>query len=342
MDAAKELKKRLGTALLENEPLSKHTTYKIGGPAKFFVQGKTAEIIKEAFAAAIDLKLPYFVLGSGSNILVSDKGFDGLVIRLANVDIKIEGEKVFCGAGVANAILVKETVDEGLTGAEWAICVPGSVGGSIRGNAGAYSPDIPGNKFKIPGGDFSRIIEGVESFDGRKVKKYDNAGLKFHYRDSIFKHEADKEIVLSAVLNLKKSTKALAKENMIAFLNKKNGDHPMGLPSAGCVFKNVELLPGSYELKDPSLGRPSDFFKSEVPQEFIDRGNVPAGFLIEALDLKGKTVGGIQVSNKHANYLVNLGNGKAEEVIILISLIKQQVRTQFGVQLKEEIQLVGF
>ncbi len=330
MDVSKELKKRLGAALIEKEPLSKHTTFKIGGPATFFVQGKTKEILMEAFKAAIELKLPYFILGNGSNLLVSDKGFDGMVINTANDDIKIDGDKVAVGAGLINAKLVKETVGSGLTGCEWAIVIPGAVGGSIRGNAGAY------------GGDFSQITFELEAFDGANVKKYTREGAKFTYRESAFKHQDKPEIILSAVLQLKKAEKAVAKKTMVDHLNKKNTEHPMGLPSAGCVFKNVELLPGSYEMKDPSLGRPSDFFKSEVPQEFIDRGNVPAGFLIEAADLKGHQVGGAQVSPKHANYIVNVGGAKAEDVIILVSIIKQKIRSQFGVQLKEEVQFIGF
>ncbi|MBI3626950.1 UDP-N-acetylmuramate dehydrogenase [Candidatus Uhrbacteria bacterium] len=330
MDITQELKKRLGDALLENEPLAKHSTFKIGGPAKFFVQGKTKDILIEAYKAARELKLPYLVLGGGSNLLVSDKGFEGMVLNVANDDIIVDDQKIFCGAGVPNAMLVKKAVDAGLTGCEWAIVIPGTVGGSIRGNAGAY------------GGDFSQITEMVEAFDGQQIQAIHKPGINFGYRESIFKRSTNPHLILTAVLNLKKGVKAEVKKNMLAHLNKKNTEHPMGLPSAGCVFKNVELLPGSYVLKDPCLGRPTDFFKSEVPQEFIDRGNVPSSFLIEAADLKGHRVGEVQVSPKHANYLVNLGKGRAEDVMILISIIKQKVRTTFGVQLKEEIQLVGF
>lgn len=330
MDVLIELKHRLGSSLLQDEPLSRHTTFKIGGPAKFFVHAKTKDLLINAFKASRELKIPYFILGGGSNILISDNGFDGMIMRTENDEFKVEGENVLCGAGLPLAKLVKQSIDAGLSGCEWAIVIPGYVGGSIRGNAGAYK------------GDFSQITESVEAFDGQQIKNYDHMAIDFHYRDSVFKHQENPDVILSAVLKLKKGDKAQSRQTMMANLNKKNTEHPMGLPSAGCVFKNVELIPGSYELKDPSLGRPSDFFKSEVPDEFIQAGKVPTGFLIEALDLKGKQIGGVQVSPKHCNYIVNVGSGKAEDVIILISLIKQKVRTAFGVQLKEEIQLVGF
>lgn len=330
MTIPQQLKQLLGDALIENEPLSKYTTIKIGGPAKYFVHGKSSEILKKAYAAAVELAIPYFLLAGGSNLLVSDKGIEGLVIRVENDDLKIEGEKVFCGAGLSLAKLTSETVRSGLAGCEWAIVIPGYVGGSIRGNAGAY------------GGDFSQITAQVQVFDGKEEKTYSRDQIQFHYRDSIFKHQQRPEIILSAQLDLKKDKPAECRQRMLSFLKKKNTEHPMGLPSCGCFFKNVELLAGSYELKDPALGRPSDFFKSEVPAEFIDRGSVPAGFLIEALDLKGKKIGGIQVSPKHANYLVNTNDAKAADVIMMLSLIKQKARTAFGVQLKEEVQLVGF
>lgn len=327
---AKSLKDRLGKALLENEPLAKHTTFKIGGPARYYVSGDDKNILMEAYKAAHELGIPYLILGNGSNLLVSDAGFDGIVINTRNDDCLIEGEKVFCGAGLTNAMLVKKTVEAGLTGCEWAIAVPGCVGGSIRGNAGAY------------GGDFSQITEMVEVFNGAEIKPLHKSGLRFAYRESVFKREEKPQLILSAVLNLKKAAKPECKTRMMEHLNKKNTEHPMGMPSAGCVFKNVELLPGSFEVKDPALGRPTDFFKSEVPAEFIERGNVPAGFLIEAADLKGYKVGGIQVSPKHANYIVNTGKGKADDVMILVSIVKQKIRSMFGVQLREEIQLVGF
>lgn len=306
----------------ENIPLAPYTTFNIGGPAKYFYAAKTALEIKQAMQFAKELKLPYYVIGSGSNILVSDKGFDGLVIKLQNTDYKIQTEEIICECGVLLGKIVNETVKNELIGLECLIGIPGTVGGAIYGNAGAFNHSI---------GEF---VKSVRVLDPNDLKEEVLAGeeCRFDYRSSVFKEK--KYIILSAVLKLKKGNRAESEKIIKEYIAKRQGRHPVG-PSAGSVFKN------------PLIKENQRVFEKLIEQypeleEFKAIGKIPAGWLIEEYGLLGKKIGGAMVSKEHGNFIINTGGAKAEDVIILISLIKQKIRVNFGIQLEEEIQYVGF
>ncbi|MFZ2975802.1 MAG: UDP-N-acetylmuramate dehydrogenase [Candidatus Moraniibacteriota bacterium] len=328
----------------KNIPLAPLTTFKIGGPAKHFVEVSSENEILEALDFAKENNLEIFVLGGGSNILVSDEGYNGLVIKFkshpsadetekSKVKIISKDSKVIleCWAGDSLADLVNFYVKNSLSGMEWAVGIPGTVGGAIRGNAG------------IPLGCMADNIESVKIIETQnlklktqncnlKVKTLENRECKFSYRNSIFKENKDL-IIISAVLKFKKGDKKeISKKIKELIENRLKVVHPNPKePSSGSFFKNPKV-------DNPEL---IANFEKDTGQKVID-GKIPAGWLIDEVGLRGKKIGGAQVSEKHANFVVNIGNAKAQDIVMLSSFIKMKVRDELGVQLSEEIQYVGF
>jgi len=314
MDIKKEL-----PGVKENVLLKNYTTFKIGGKAKYFFVAKTKEDLIKAILVAKKYNLPFFVLGGGSNLLVADEGFKGLVIKLQITNYKLQikskcpNPKIYVEAGVSLASLISEATKNNLTGMEWAIGIPGTVGGTIWGNAGAFGScmadlvesvevlDI--RDYKIPNSKFQ--IPNKFQIPKSKIKILKNKDCKFGYRESIFKHNKNL-IILSAVLRLKKGKRKEIERKIRENLNYRRETQPLNFPSAGSVFKN--------------------------PPGFS------AGELIEKCGLKGKIIGKAKISEKHANFILNLGGSKAKDVKKLIKLIKQKVKKKFGVKLEEEIQ----
>lgn len=326
MNLVEEIKEKLGGELRENEMLAPYTTFKIGGPARYFYVAENDDDFIKAVALANKTEMPTFILGGGSNILVSDKGFRGLVIKKKNgilpLDFRVEGTKIVADARVKLGALVQAATEGGLTGLEWAAGIPGSVGGAIRGNAGAY------------GGQMSDVVEsinGVCNFRNGKKEFLENKDLGFSYRQSVFKKSHKHCVILSVVLALRKGDKEEIKEKTAAVLGRRNRSTTPQFPCAGCIFKNPVVS------DDELLKR----FEKDSGQESADN-KVPAGYLIDRLGLKGKKIGGAMISDKNANFIVNVDNATANDVIILISFIKQQVRDKFGIQLEEEIEFLGF
>ena len=337
----------------KNIPLSKYTSFKIGGPANFFCVAGNNNEIKEALEFAGENKLKVFVLGGGSNLLISDKGFDGLVVKIQDTRFKIQDSKITCGAGLSLIKLVSESVKNKLTGLEWAAGIPGTVGGAVVNNAGANgkcmgdiveeveildigywilgNPPNPllqrGNKIIPP------LAKGARGISGLEVRKLNNKQCQFSYRNSIFKKEK-KCIIISIVLKLKKGNQEDSKKTIAEILKLRREKQPLEYPSAGSVFKNPIV-------DEEHLAK---LIKEYPELKNIARNNtISAGWLIGQIDeLRNKKIGGAMISEKHCNFIVNFNNAKAEEVVILISLIKQKVRTHFGIQLREEIEYVGF
>jgi len=284
----------------ENVSLKNYTTFKIGGPAKYFYIAKTEKDLILAIKMAKKKRLPFFILGGGSNLLFSDEGFDGLVIKIQDTKYKIEGTKIVTGAGTILGELINASVKAGLSGLEWAAGLPGTVGGAIRGNAGAFGKSI------------SNIIKTITIFQSSEVKPQEISNLKrqecdFKYRDSIFKRNKNL-IIISAVFQLKKGNKDEIKKKIKEHLNYRKECQPLDFPSAGSIFKN-----------------PSGHFTGE---------------LIEKCGLKGKRIGDVKISEKQANFIVNLGKGKAKDVKKLINLARQEVKSKFGIVLEEEIEII--
>jgi len=318
-----ELKSNLGPSLKANEPLSKHTNFKIGGPAKYFFTAKSTEELVHAIQVADEFKFPLLILGGGSNVLVSDAGFDGLVVMVKNSKCSISGQIVTAEAGVSLGFLVQKTIAAGLSGLEPLIAVPGTVGGAVFGNAG-----IP----QIPKGFIGDWVKEVVVCRGDTIVQVPREQCGFGYRMSAFK-QSGKDIILSAVLELVPGDKAKSEELVKKYIAARQ-NQPYDKPSSGCIFTNVAIT-------DPEEVR-QKFADDDKLEEFIKRGQLPSSWLIDKAGLKGKTVGDIQVSEQHANYLVNLGHGRAEEVVMLISYIKQQVRDKFDIQMQEEVRYIGF
>lgn len=328
--------------------LSEYTTFRIGGPADYFYIAKSEDDLSGALNLAGQKKLPVFILGGGSNILVSDKGFKGLVIKIQmtklKFQIKSKGQmsKIISGAGITLASLVQQSVKAGLTGLEWAVGIPGTLGGAIRGNAGAFGSDI------------ADIIDKVRVLRHGQAMELTAKDCQFGYRDSVFKKI--KDIILSAVLKFQKGDAGKSAQLITGYLQQRRQKQP-NKPSAGSVFKNVSIChpertkrsKGSQEQTD-LCGGLSGFFgqclslsgakesQNDIP---IRDGKVPAAYLIEQCGLKGKQIGQAQISKKHANFIINLGRAKAVDVVGLINLAKQKVKEKFNLDLEEEIGYVG-
>ncbi len=294
--------------------LKDHTTFRIGGPAKYFFVAKTSEDIEKAVSAARHFKIPFFILGTGSNVLAPDKGFSGLVVKIQNTKYKILNTKVWAEAGVSMATLVKETGELGLAGLEWAGGLPGTVGGGVRGNAGAF------------GGEIKDAIVQVEAIDQKgKRRTFSRKECQFRYRSSTFKEK--NLVVLNSTFQLRKGKReeiqAVAKDH----IRYREERHPLEYPNAGSIFKNCDAKKFSAKLQKQ--------FKDVIKIDPFPV--VPTAYLIAQAGLKGLRVLDAQVSEKHPNYIVNLGNARAKDVWELIVKVKKRIKKQFGIELEEEI-----
>lgn len=277
----------------KNVLLKNYTTFKIGGRAKYFFAAKNKTGLVKAVAEAKKLNLPFFVLGGGSNLLISSQGYPGLVIQTKNQKVKIKNNYISVEAGLPLSRLVNLAFKDNLTGLEWAAGIPGTVGGAIYGNAGAFSKSM------------KDIIKKVEVFDVRKnrLRKFNNKDCQFGYRSSIFKKK-NHLVVLSGEIQLKRGVRQEIKKEMQEYLDYRFAHHPKE-SSAGSIFKN--------------------------PKGFSARE------LIDVCGLKGKKLGGAQISKIHSNFVVNLNGASSQNVLRLIDLIKKEVNKKFKIKMKEEI-----
>lgn len=298
------------------------TTFKIGGPAKYFIEVVTKEELLDAISWAKRKEIAFFILGGGSNILVNDKGYNGLVIKNNCRGIAVEGDFIKVEAGALMSQVVALAVKEELTGLEWATGLPGTVGGAIRGNAGCF------------GSGMHNCVSSVEYLDTKtmKILSIPNAKCGFSYHHSVFSN--NNNVIISTSIKLAPGDKDKMQaeiKDIIEFRSTRQ----VKQASPGSIFKNFTFA----EMKKAN----SELLAEAQKLNKVRDGGVGAGWLIEMLDLKGKTIGGAQISPIHANFIVNLtGDATASDVIMLISYIKQQVRDNFKVQLKEEVQYVGF
>ncbi|MFB0536397.1 MAG: UDP-N-acetylmuramate dehydrogenase [Anaerolineae bacterium] len=306
------LEAEVGDRLLVNEPLSAHTSYRIGGPADLFVAVESQDELCRIVALARECQVPYFLLGAGTNILVSDKGIRGLVIenRARGSRFEILGEVaiLWAEAGALLKELAEESVRRGLAGLEWAVGIPGTVGGAVVGNAGAY------------GGYVSDILTQVAILrTNGGIQELRAEELEFGYRTSRFK-AANREIaaavprgaalpvILAAQFKLQPGSVEVLRERVAKYTRRREVRQPSE-PSGGSVFKRT--------------------------------AQYPAGFLIEQAGLKGKRIGDAQISPKHANFIVNLGQARPSDVKALMDMARDAVLEQFGIELELEQELVG-
>lgn len=277
-----------------DEPMSDHTTFKIGGPADLFFEAKTQKELLFALDSAKNLKIPYFILGGGSNVLFGDKGFRGLVVKIKIEEFRVQNENIVAGAGMLLSKLVNLAQDFSLSGLEFAVGIPGTVGGAIADNAGAWQQSI---------GD---LISKVTFLNEKgEIVTIDKKECFFEYRSSVFKGKNN--VIIKAEMVLKKDGKSEIGKRMEEYLLKRSSQPKE--PSAGCIFVNPK--PAS------------------------------AGDLIEKCGLKGTRIKDAKISEKHANFIINLGEAKADDVLRLILLMKQKVREKFSIDLIEEIVKIG-
>ncbi|KKW16921.1 MAG: UDP-N-acetylenolpyruvoylglucosamine reductase [Candidatus Magasanikbacteria bacterium GW2011_GWA2_50_22] len=303
-----------------NVPLAPLTTFRIGGKADYFVDATGAFELAEAIECAGEHKLPTYIFSGGSNVLFSDKGFAGMVIRMTDGGLQVSGEKILCGAGMPLFDVVRAARDAGLSGIERLAGVPGSFGGAIRGNAGAFGTEI------------GSVISSIKGYvrDTGMVREYSQKECGFAYRTSLFKKSPDL-IILSAEIKLTLGDKEELGRVIEDTVRKREAKHPQAAFCAGSFFMNPVV-------KDEKLRREFEKDTGMAPKD----DKLPAGWLIDHVGLRGKKIGGVLVSDRHPNYLVNTGNATAEDVITLASLIKTRVRDELSVRLQEEVQFVGF
>jgi UDP-N-acetylmuramate dehydrogenase len=296
-----ELRLRLGERVLENEPLARHCTFRIGGPADLFLRAESRDELVEFVNAARAAAVPFFILGNGSNILVADAGIRGLVIE-NHADAyaaREQGERLVLNAesGASLPGLANRLARQGWAGLEWAIGVPSTVGAAVVGNAGAH------------GGSIAEHLLRAEILNVHgEVEWWANADLDYAYRYSRLKANPGQEVVLRAEFELRRDDAANCIARMNRYSEHRRRTQPTD-PSVGSMCKNP---PGDY-----------------------------AGRLIEAAGLKGMRVGNVEVSPIHANFFVNHGGASAKDVWELVELVRKSVKEQFGVGLELEIQLVG-
>ena len=312
------------------------TVFKIGGKARFFCEVTNQDEIREACVFAKSRKVPYVIIGAGSNVLISDNGYEGLIIKMNMRSLSVDGTIVTADAGVSMAQVVAISIGVGLTGFEWGVGVPGTIGGSVRGNAGCY------------GSEMKDVVEKILVFDSDSgtARYITNEQVGFGYRDSIFKVHPE-IIILSTSLRLKKGDQSESRARITAYSRARISDAPqasgkigrqeIGQLTAGSTFKNVILSEDQKNnllTKFPQIQNIFDASKDSII--------VPAGFLIDIAGLKGMQIGGAMISKHHANFIINTGEASAQNVIDIIRFVKEKIYETFGITLEEEIQCIGF
>lgn len=305
-----------------NFPLASLSTYHIGGPAEFFVAVGTKEELSEAIAWANEHTKEITILGGGSNILINDTGIKGLVIKLDNNTLEREGNRLRVGASMSVKIVAETAFDYGLSGIEWSIGIPGSMGGAIRGNAGAH------------GWSFDTVVKRVIVFDSHTFsfleKKTEECG--FAYRHSMFK-EQPHIIIWETEIELVPGDQSSMQKNMDEYREYRRMSQPKE-PSAGCVFKN--FIASDLEKTNPEV------VAMAAAEGKVRGGKIGAGYLIQKLGLMGLQSGGARISEKHANFVINADHAKAADVAEIMKITKEKVRKEYGVELEEEVQYLGF
>lgn len=297
MSQANELRSIIKGSVTEDKPLAPFTTFRIGGKAKIFVEPVSVDDIVVIQAFVKEHNLPFFILGNGSNVLISDEGWNGVVMNLEDgfTTLTYSDGTVYTGAGVKMATFVDFAIKNHRKGVEMLAGIPATIGGAVWMNAGCY------------GGEIADTITEVELVRNGKHLWLAKEECDFRYRHSGFGKD---DIVIGAKFKMDEGDPAELREIKIKHLKHRNEVQPVNMPNCGSVFKN-----------------PKPRFSAE---------------LIESVGLKGTKIGGAQISMKHANFITNLDNASAEDVIALINLERKTVFDQTGITLEPEVQLIGF
>lgn len=304
----------------ENEPMSVHTSFKVGGPARYFAKVSTIESLKNALSFAREKNLPHFILGNGTNLLVSDKGYDGVIISLAGDFSEIEdlgNGKFKVGAATPLGRFARHTLKQGYTGIHKLAGIPGTLGGAVYMNAGAYGQEI------------GQACTGVTVLDaGGNIRELSAAECGFGYRRSVFSNgnngagDDNGKIILAATFQLQSAssqglTTADLEAELAECMAKRKATQPLNMPNAGSTFKRL------------------DKGATETPTQ------IAPGYYIEQAGLKGYRIGSAEVSTLHANFIVNAGGATAQDIKSLSEYVQNKVFEKFRIELKREIILLG-
>ena len=284
------------TKIKENEDMSKYTSFKAGGKARFLIKANQIQDIKYAIKITKEQNIPFLVIGNGSNILFKDGLYNGIIIKVELNKLEINKDKATVSAGVKNAVLAQKLLENELSGFEFAAGIPGTIGGAIRMNAGAYGREIKDILEEVTYLDYSTLEE----------KTITNKECDFEYRHSVFCN--NKNIILSATFNFNKDEKINIQEKMNLYAKSRKDNQPLEYPSAGSTFKRGE-----------------DFITAK---------------LIDECGLKGYTIGGAQVSEKHAGFIINKDKATSKDIIELIDYVKKVVKEKKGKKIELEIEII--
>ncbi len=300
-----------------NAPLSRYTRFGIGGPADLYAETESAEAFIAALSAARASGMEIVVIGGGTNLIVSDAGFRGIVLRYRGERLLAANGRVQAEAGAVLQDLIDFAIARGLVGLETLAGIPGSVGAAVYGNAGAYGHSIS-----------ERVVK-VRFYDGETVRTFENEDCEFHYRESIFKRHKE-WIIFSTELRLDAGDARALRETADSILKVRNEKFPVTMKCAGSIFKNLlfkDLPPEA---------------AAQVPDSAVREGKVPAAWFLERVGAKGMVRGDIHVATYHANLIYNAGAGTAADLCALIRELQKRVAERFGITLEEEVQYVGF
>ena len=304
--------------ILENEPMSVHTSFKVGGPARFFVKAEHLDDLKSALSLAREKSLPYFILGNGTNLLVSDRGYEGVVVCLAgefSEIVDLGGGKFKVGAGSPLGRFARHTLKQGYAGIHKLAGIPGTLGGAVYMNAGAYGEEV---------GNCCTTVTTLDS--NGNIRELSAADCEFGYRQSIFskcsRNDKGAKVILSATFQLQDAaslgkTTADLEAELAECMAKRKATQPLNMPNAGSTFKRLEAGVAA------------------TPTQ------IAPGYYIEQAGLKGYRIGGAEVSTLHANFIVNAGSATAQDIKSLSEYVQNKVAEKFEITLQREIILLG-
>ena len=296
--------------------LSRYTRFGIGGPADLYAETADMQAFIAAFTAVRASGIEIAVIGDGTNLIVSDQGFRGVVLRYRADRLQAVGSCVMADSGAVLQDLVDFAIARGLKGLETLAGIPGSVGAAVYGNAGAYGHAIA-----------ERVVR-VRFYDGAEIRLFSNEQCQFHYRESIFKQHKE-WIIFSTELGLEPAEAAALRKTADDIMKIRNEKFPVTMRCAGSIFKNL-----LYKDLPPAVA-------SSVPAAVVREGKVASAYFLEQVGAKGMERGGIRVADYHANLIYNAGGGTAADLCVVIQELKQRVRDRFGIEVEEEVQYVG-
>lgn len=321
MRVANEIVERLASipnvAVSQGVLLSEHTRFGIGGPAEVYLETASETSLAQALETVRQTRTCYTVIGHGTNLIVSDAGFEGVVLRFIGAEIKADGAALDVAAGAELQELVDFSIERGLRGLETMTGIPGSVGAAVYGNAGAYGHAI------------NERVRKVRFLDGPGTRVFSNAECDFRYRESVFKQHKH-WVILTVELGMDRAPSAELRKTADDIFQLRLQKYPPTMKCAGSVFKNLILaeLPESV--------------RQQVPDRVVREGKVASAYFLEQVGAKGTALGEIRVADYHANLIYNAGRGTAAQLCQLIEELKSRVQRKFGLKLEEEVQYVGF